>query len=69
MMRRQWIQVLLGFWIAVVPFLGFPGAWKNFFIVISALAVAGLSLAFIFKKHTARLVPDSLAKDTEDIHQ
>jgi len=42
--------------IALVPFLGFPAAWKTFFIVVSALSIAGLSFAQAVKNRLENTV-------------
>lgn len=44
----------LGLLSAIMPFLGFPGAWKTGFIVIFGLTIAVLSLLMIAKERLHR---------------
>ena len=39
MSKRIWV-IILGLWIAIVPFFGLPGTWKNWIITASGLLVA-----------------------------
>ena len=36
-MRRPYILLTLGIWIAVLPYLGFPYFWKNILFSVSGL--------------------------------
>jgi len=64
-MSKNSIILLLGLWVALVPFLGFPGAWKTFFIVVSGLAIAVLSILIALKErarsraHLTDSIPDN----------
>ncbi|MEX0933952.1 MAG: hypothetical protein WD003_01670 [Candidatus Paceibacterota bacterium] len=44
-MSKNILIVLLGLFVALVPFLGFPGSWKTFLLVVSGLLIAFLSFA------------------------
>jgi TRAP-type C4-dicarboxylate transport system permease small subunit len=43
-MSKRQIIVLLGVWIAVFPFLGFPSAWRDIILPVSGLLVAFVAL-------------------------
>lgn len=53
-MSKNKTIIALGLWIAIVPFLGFPGAWKTFFITTSGLAIVFISFMIIAKKRAER---------------
>lgn len=42
-MKKRTIIVILGLWIALLPFLGLPGSWKKFILIVSGLAIAGVA--------------------------
>jgi hypothetical protein len=44
----------LGFFIFLIPFLGFPGFWKTVFTIISGLSLVALSVKFSVPKKTIR---------------
>jgi len=41
-MRKERIVLLLGIWVAILPYLGFPMLWKNILFTLS-----GLGLMFV----------------------
>jgi hypothetical protein len=41
-MTNKTIAIILSLLVAVMPFLGFPEAWKTFFYVIAGLSLAAL---------------------------
>lgn len=43
-MKKDLALIALGVWIAAIPFLGFPGAWKTAIFVLSGLAVVFLTI-------------------------
>lgn len=43
MLTKNRILLMLGAWIALIPFLGFPSSYKSFFIIASGLIVVLLS--------------------------
>jgi len=51
-MRRERILLLIGIWVAVLPYLGFPSSWKTVL-----LSLTGLGLVYIsyMMYHEARL--------------
>lgn len=38
-MRRERIFLILGIWVALLPYLGFPYSWKNIFFTLSGLVL------------------------------
>ena len=48
-MRRERILLLLGLWVAVLPYLGFPYFWKNIFLTISGMALVYLSILYYYE--------------------
>lgn len=42
-MRRTRIILLLGIWVAILPYLGFPIFWKNILFLITGLNIIYLS--------------------------
>ncbi|OGJ03770.1 hypothetical protein A3G06_02560 [Candidatus Nomurabacteria bacterium RIFCSPLOWO2_12_FULL_46_14] len=42
-MSRIKTLFVLGIWIAILPYLGFPSSWKNILITLSGLGLAFLS--------------------------
>lgn len=47
-MSKRKLVIVLAIWIALMPFLGFPGSWENFFVVISGLLIVLLTVDFRF---------------------
>jgi uncharacterized membrane protein len=41
-MSKQRAIFFLGIWVAILPFLGFPGSWKRILILISGAVIAYL---------------------------
>lgn len=40
MITRHRLLFILGIWIVLIPFLGFPTSYKSFFVIVSGLIVA-----------------------------
>lgn len=36
-------DVWLGVWLVILPFLGFPSAWKEWLVILTGLALLGVS--------------------------
>ena len=43
-MWQQWVNVLLGLWVFVVPFLGMSTSAMTWTLVVSGLVITGLGL-------------------------
>jgi hypothetical protein len=53
MLKRR-ILIFLGIWIAALPYLGFPYAWKDILITVSGLLL--LYISFILYKEYKELI-------------
>ncbi|MFZ3015745.1 MAG: hypothetical protein WA101_01940 [Minisyncoccia bacterium] len=42
-MRKARLFLILGIWIAILPYLGFPYSWKNILFTLSGLVLIYLS--------------------------
>ncbi len=42
-MRKAYIFLVLGIWMAILPYLGFPYSWKDVLVTISGLGLIYLS--------------------------
>ena len=38
-MKKARILLILGIWVAVLPYLGFPNSWKNVLLTLSGLGL------------------------------
>lgn len=45
-MRKERTLFIIGIWVAVLPFLGFPNSWRKTLFVLTGLAI--LYLAYLF---------------------
>jgi hypothetical protein len=45
-MSRARILLILGVWVAVLPYLGFPFFWKNILLTVSGLGLVFFSYLF-----------------------
>ena len=43
LMHKSRIFLIVGIWIAVLPYLGFPYSWKNILFTLSGLGLIGFS--------------------------
>jgi len=48
--------LLLGIFIAIIPFLGFPSAWKTFMILVSGITLIGFSINITIPKKIPRRI-------------
>lgn len=51
-MHRARMFLLLGVWIAILPYLGFPYFWKNILFTLSGLGLAYFSFLFYRESKT-----------------
>ncbi|MDP6387869.1 MAG: hypothetical protein QGG63_01145 [Candidatus Pacebacteria bacterium] len=54
-MSKHTIIIVLGIWVAVLPFLGFPGFWKTLFFVFSGLGI--IALILLIKNKSSNNIP------------
>jgi hypothetical protein len=53
-MRKERTLLIIGCWIIILPFLGFPNNWRENILIISGLSLVYLAyLFYIEKKATA----------------
>ncbi len=52
-MRKERTLLILGIFVAVLPFLGFPNSWRKLFFVIVGFAIIYISYLF-YKQVKAR---------------
>ncbi len=45
-MRKERTLFIIGLWIIILPFTGFPPSWKTFFFVITGISI--IYLAYLF---------------------
>jgi hypothetical protein len=43
-MSKEMSLVVLGVWVAVVPYLGVPNSWRTIFVFLSGVAIAIIGL-------------------------
>ena len=52
-MRKAYILLVLGIWVAVLPHLGFPYSWKDILVTLSGLGLIYMSFRS-YKESKAR---------------
>lgn len=45
-MRKERTLFIMGFWVALLPFLGFPNSWRKILFIITGLLL--IYLAYLF---------------------
>ncbi len=45
-MRKERTLFIMGFWVALLPFLGFPNNWRKILFIITGLLLIYLSYLF-----------------------
>jgi len=51
-MKRERILLILGLWVAVLPYLGFPSAWKDVLFTLSGFGLVYIS--YVIYKESKR---------------
>jgi uncharacterized membrane protein YuzA (DUF378 family) len=54
-MRKERTLFILGIWVAVLPFLGFPDSWRRIFFIITGLALIYLGYLFYLEARVRQL--------------
>lgn len=54
-MRKERTLFILGLWIIILPFSGFPTSWKTFLLALTGLAV--IYLAYLFYLEVKQALP------------
>lgn len=52
-MNRARSLLLLGIWVAILPYLGFPFFWRNILFTLSGLGLA-IFASVLYKEHKSR---------------
>lgn len=52
-MRKAYILLILGIWVTVLPYLGFPYSLKDVLLTLTGIGLVGLSYMF-YKEFRAR---------------
>lgn len=52
-MRKARIFLILGIWVAVLPYLGFPRSWKDILMTLSGLGLIYVSF-MLYKEFKAK---------------
>ncbi len=63
-MNKEKVLLILGVWLMILPFLGFPDLWKTILIVATGLTVTYLS-ALIWKQVRVRNINNVAEIKTE----
>ncbi|KKR74907.1 MAG: hypothetical protein UU17_C0004G0031 [Candidatus Nomurabacteria bacterium GW2011_GWA1_40_8] len=51
-MKKAYILLVLGIWVAVLPYLGFPYSWKDILFTITGLGL--ICLSYIMYKESKK---------------
>lgn len=54
-MRKERTLLILGVWVSVLSFLGFPNSWSKFLFIVTGLAL--VYLAYLFYKQAKARIP------------
>ncbi len=54
-MKKRTLIIILGLWVAIVPFLGLPGVWKNNIFKASGVVIA---LVAATRKRAPKIISD-----------
>lgn len=61
-MRNAYIILLLGIWVAILPYLGFPYSWKNTLETLSGLGLMYVGYV-LFKESRAKEIKEEKTFD------
>ena len=61
-MTKAYIILVLGVWIAVLPYLGFPASWKNILATISGFGLMYVSFV-LYKEYKAQEIKEEKVFD------
>ncbi len=66
---RYRVTAIMGFLVAVVPFLGFPGSWRQVMFAVLGVLLIGVSLTGSHRVRAKKNNPDLDLKKTEETTQ
>ncbi|MBI2627631.1 hypothetical protein HYW72_01740 [Candidatus Nomurabacteria bacterium] len=61
-MRKAYILLILGVWVAVLPYLGFPYSWKDILITLSGFGLIYISFV-LYKESKIREIEEEKTFD------
>ncbi len=61
-MRKAYILLILGVWVAALPYLGFPYSWKNTLITLSGFGFIYISFV-LYKESKIREIEEEKTFD------
>ena len=64
-MRKERILLILGIWVAILPYLGFPHSWKNVLFTLSGFALMYFSY-ILFKESKKEEAKEEGEEETFD---
>ncbi|OGI68913.1 hypothetical protein A3A05_01500 [Candidatus Nomurabacteria bacterium RIFCSPLOWO2_01_FULL_41_12] len=59
-MSKMRILLVLGIWVAVLPYLGFPSSWKDILFTISGLGLVYMSYMLYQESKTDEKSPEKI---------
>jgi uncharacterized membrane protein len=65
-MGKDVFIMLLGVWVAILPFLGFPGSWDRILLLISGIII--ISIGISLRREQSRKDTVSVNKPSEAQH-
>lgn len=65
-MSKYTILIVLGIWIIILPFLGFPGFWKTLLFVVSGLGVVIFTL--LVRSESSNGNPFRFGENSTDVY-
>jgi hypothetical protein len=60
-MRKEKTLFLIGLWVIILPYLGFPNSWRNVLFIITGLAI--IYLAYLFYLETRQRLSKIVKQD------
>lgn len=55
-MRKERTLLILGVWVAILPYLGFPNSWREILFVCTGFSL--VYLAYLFYVQAKKNIPD-----------
>jgi len=65
-MGKDVLIMLLGVWVALLPFLGLPNSWDNIIFLISGIFIIGLGIVVRRSMNTSNRRSTLRSEDTEE---
>ena len=59
-MKRAYILLFLGLWVAVLPYLGFPYSWKDVLFTISGLVLCYFSYIIYKESKVGEIIEEKI---------